>query len=56
MGDIETYMEETVTSVLVGNTPVSALEEMTEKLETMNIQKAIALKQAAYDRYQAKAA
>ena len=56
MGDIETYMEETVTSVLVGNTPVSALEEMTEKLETMNIQEAIALKQAAYDRYQAKAA
>ena len=56
MGDIETYMEETVTSVLVGNTPVSALEEMTEKLETMNIQDAIALKQAAYDRYQAKAA
>ena len=55
MSDIETYMEEIVTSVLVGNEPVSKLEEVADNLTAMNIQRAIALKQAAYDRYLAKA-
>ena len=56
MSDIETYMEETVTSVLVGNTPVSALEDMAGNLTAMKIDEAIALMQAAYDRYMSKAA
>lgn len=56
MSDIETYMEETITSVLVGNMDVSALEEMAANLESMEIQEAIDLMQAAYDRYMSKAA
>lgn len=56
MGDIETYMEETITSVLVGNEDLSKLEEIADNLTSMKIQDAIALKQAAYDRYMAKAA
>ena len=55
MSDIETYMEEIVTSVLVGNEPVSKLEEVADNLSAMKIEDAIALKQAAYDRYMAKA-
>ena len=56
MSDIETYMEETITSVLVGNAPVSDLETVAENLTAMEIEEAIALMQAAYDRYLAKAA
>ena len=55
MSDIETYMEEIVTSVLVGNEPVSNLDEVADNLTAMRIQEAIDLKQAAYDRYLAKA-
>ena len=55
MSDIETYMEEIVTSVLVGNEPVSKLDEVADNLTAMRIQEAIDLKQAAYDRYLAKA-
>lgn len=55
MGDIETYMEEIISSILVGNTPADALEDIAENLHAMNIDEAIALKQAAYDRYMAKA-
>lgn len=56
MGDIETYMEETIASVLVGNQPLSKLDEMAENLRSMNIDEALSLMQAAYDRYLAKAA
>jgi len=56
MSDIETYMEEIITSVLVGNEPVSKLEEIPGNLTAMGIENAIALKQAAYDRYSSKAA
>lgn len=56
MGDIETYMEETIASILVGNQPTSALNDMAENLHAMNIDEALSLMQAAYDRYLAKAA
>lgn len=56
MGDIETYMEETIASILVGNQPTSALNDMAENLRSMNIDEALSLMQAAYDRYLAKAA
>lgn len=56
MSDIETYMEETISSILVGNMDVSALNEMAGNLEAMEIQEAIDLMQAAYDRYLSKAA
>lgn len=56
MGDIETYMEETIASVLVGNQPLSKLDEMAENLHAMNIDEALSLMQAAYDRYMSKAA
>ena len=39
-----------------GNTPVSALEDMAGNLTAMKIDEAIALMQAAYDRYMSKAA
>lgn len=56
MGDIETYMEETIASILVGNQPTSALNDMAENLHAMNIDEALSLMQSAYDRYLAKAA
>ena len=56
MSDIETYMEETISSVLVGNVSTDTLQEIADNLTSMNIEEAIALKQAAYDRYMAKAA
>ena len=41
--------------MLVGNEPVSKLDEVADNLTAMRIQEAIDLKQAAYDRYLAKA-
>lgn len=55
MGDIETYMEETISSILVGNASPDTLKEVADNLHSMNIDEAIALKQAAYDRYVSKA-
>ncbi len=55
MSDIETYMEETISSIVVGNAPASELDEMAESLTSMNIEEAISLMQAAYDRYLEKA-
>ena len=55
MSDIETYMEEIATSVLVGNEPTSKLDEVAGNLTAMKIQDAIDLMQAAYDRYLEKA-
>ena len=37
--------------MLVGNEPVSKLDEVAGNLTAMKIEDAIALKQAAYDRY-----
>ena len=56
MGDIETYMEETISRILVGNDPVDTLSTMADTLRSMGIEDAIALKQAAYDRYVSKGA
>lgn len=56
MSDIETYMEETISSILVGNAPVSELDAMAGNLTSMKIDEAIALMQAAYDRYVSKGA
>jgi putative aldouronate transport system substrate-binding protein len=55
MSDIETYMEETVSSILVGNAPISTLDDMAKNLKSMNIDGALELMQGAYDRYMAKA-
>ena len=56
MSAIGTYMEEVITSVLVGNKPISELDSIAGNLTSMEIEEAIALMQAAYDRYMVKAA
>lgn len=55
MGDIDTYMEEIISSILVGNASTDQLSEIANNLHAMNIDEAIKLKQDAYDRYMSKA-
>ena len=54
MTPIDTYREETVAQVIAGKLPESAMDEYFEKLEELGIERAIELKQAAYDRYLAR--
>ncbi len=54
--DIETYVEETVNSWIVGTREFSkaAFTEFVETLQSMGLDTMVALKQSAYDRYLAK--
>lgn len=54
MSDITTYLDETYSMVIMGEAPVSKLDEIASQLESMNIARAIELKQAAYDAYISK--
>lgn len=54
MSDITTYLDETYSMVIMGEAPVSKLDEIASQLESMNIARAIELKQAAYDNYMGK--
>lgn len=51
MSDIETYLSEIYFSVLVGETPTDKLSEISEQLKTMDISRAVEIKQDAYNRY-----
>lgn len=49
--DIDTYMDESISKFVVGDTPLSEFDTFVEKLKTMGIEDCIALEQTAYDRY-----
>ncbi len=49
MLDVETYISETVLSVICGRLPISTLDEMDATLKSMNIERAIQIQQEAYN-------
>lgn len=49
--DIQTYIDENVVSFVTGNRSLDEYPEFQATLEKMGLSKALALKQAAYDRY-----
>lgn len=49
--DIDTYMDESISKFVVGDTPLSEFDAFVEKLKAMGIEDCIALEQTAYDRY-----
>lgn len=51
MGQVKTYMEETYNAFIVGKTPLSEWDNYVKKIEEMGIERALEIKQAAYDRY-----
>lgn len=54
--DMETYIEETIVSWVIGQTQLNeaSWSEFQAQLKSMGIEEIVQLKQAAYDRYQAK--
>ena len=54
MADISTYLEETVDKVILGQYDLDYLDTMADQMKNMGIERAIELKQAALDRYNAR--
>lgn len=54
MSDIETYVQERTTKIIMGIEPVDSYDEVIERIYAMGIERAIELKQAAIDRYLAR--
>jgi len=54
MNDIGTLKSETVTKIILGTAPVSALDNMVTLMKQMGIDEAIKIQQAALDRYYAR--
>jgi len=52
MGDINTYVSEYMVQFIAGTKPLSELESFVQQLKDMDIERAAAIYQAAYDRYQ----
>lgn len=51
MADIETFVDESVPKFITGETSIDQWESFTAQVVAMGIERAIELKQAAYDRY-----
>lgn len=51
MGQVNTYMEETYNAFIVGKTPISEFDNFVAKIKELGIDRAIEIRQAAYDRY-----
>ena len=51
MADIETYFDETIDRIILGQLPLEHLDTMVNQMYSMGIERAIELKQAALDRY-----
>lgn len=49
--DIDTYMDESISKFVVGDTSLDQFDAFVEKLKTMNVEACIELEQTAYDRY-----
>ena len=55
MTDIDVYREEMLFKFVTGQEPIENLNQYFEKLKSMNIERAIQIQQAAYDRYKKRA-
>ncbi|KAA8749904.1 extracellular solute-binding protein [Paenibacillus sp. UASWS1643] len=54
MSQVNTYLNETMTSIISGQKPITEFDTMAETIKSMGIDRAIEVHQAAYDRYQSK--
>ncbi|MBD8840566.1 MULTISPECIES: extracellular solute-binding protein [unclassified Paenibacillus] len=54
MSQVNTYLNETMTAIISGQKPITEFDTMTETIKSMDIDRAIEVHQAAYDRYQSK--
>lgn len=54
MNEINTYVDEITTKIIMGVEPVSKVDEIKDTLKRMNIDRAIEIYQAALDRYYAR--
>ncbi|SEO61994.1 extracellular solute-binding protein [Paenibacillus sp. OK076] len=54
MSQVNTYLNETMTAIISGQKPISDFDTMAETIKSMDIERAIEVHQAAYDRYQSK--
>ena len=54
MNEINTYVDEITTKIIMGVEPVSKVDEIKDTLKSMNIDRAIEIYQAALDRYYAR--
>lgn len=54
MTDINTYRDEMTLKFIMGQEPLSGFDAFVQKIQSMNIDRAIAIKQAAIDRYNAR--
>lgn len=54
MSDINTYRDENLVRFIVGTEPLENFEKFVSQIEKMNIARAIEIKQASYDRLQAR--
>lgn len=54
LSDITTYRDENVVRFIVGSEPLENYDKFVETVQKMNIERAIEIKQAAYDRLQAR--
>ena len=54
MADISTYMEEMTLKFIVGQVPMSEYDKFVSDIEGMGVEKAVAIQQAALDRFNAR--
>lgn len=54
MSQVNTYLNETMTAIISGQSPITEFDTMVETIKSMGIDRAIEVHQAAYDRYQSK--
>ncbi len=54
MTDIETYRSEMVVNFILGVEPIENYDAFVEQIRSMNVERAIELKQASYDRFNAR--
>ena len=51
MNDVNTLMDEMTLKIILGAEPVDAYDKYMEKLKSLKIDRALLIKQSAYDRY-----
>ena len=54
MGDVETYITETIVKFITGIEPLSKFDEFRQNIYNLDIEEAIAIKQAGLNRYNAR--
>ncbi len=52
MNEVNTYVNESYVKFIMGQEPIANFDKFAENIKNMNIQKAIDIQQAAYDRFQ----